>query len=100
MADFWTYPAKTEKMVISKEFLQKIGGPSVKTYLGSRNFDKGVVSFYLKEGDVIFKDLEISNRNVLGMTDLSVKVAPLSNRIALDSLLWTIAEASERAKKK
>ena len=34
------------------------------------------------------------------MTDLSVKVAPLSNRIALDNLLWSIAEAAERAKKK
>lgn len=100
MADFWTYPAKTEKMVISKEFLQKIGGPSVKPYLRSRNFDKGILSVYLKDGAIVFKELEISNKNILGMTDLSVKVAPLSNRIAVEDLLWTIAEAAERAKKK
>ena len=56
MADFWTYPAKTEKMVISKEFLQKIGGLSVKAYLGNRDFDKGVMSFYLKDGDLLFKE--------------------------------------------
>jgi len=34
------------------------------------------------------------------MTDLSIKVAPLNNRIALDNFLWTITEAAERAKKK
>jgi hypothetical protein len=58
------------------------------------------VGVYLQKGDLIFKELEISNKNFLGITDLSVKVAPLSNRIGLDHLLWTIVEAAERAKKK
>lgn len=100
MADFWSYRTKDEKTTISKEFLQKIGGSSLKTYLGDRNFNKGMMSIYLKDGYIIFKELEISNKNFLGVTDLSVKVAPLSNRIALDHLLWTVAEAAERAKKK
>jgi hypothetical protein len=100
MADFWTYSAEGEKTMISKEFLQKVGGPSLKAYLRNRNFDKGILTLYLKDGGLIFRDLEISNRNFLGMTDLSVKVAPMSNRIGLDHLLWTIAEAGERAKKK
>ena len=100
MADFWTYSTESEKTMISKEFLQKVGGPSLKASLRNRNFNKGILSLYLKDGHLIFKDLEISNRNFLGITDLSVKVAPLSNRIALDHLLWTIAEAAERAKKK
>jgi hypothetical protein len=100
LADFWTYRTSNEKTVISKEFLQKIGGSSLKGYLRNRQFDKGLLNFYLKDGDLIFKELEISNRNILGMTDLSVKVAPVSNRIALDDLLWTIAEAAERNKNK
>jgi hypothetical protein len=52
------------------------------------------------DGYLIFKELELSNRNFLGITDLSVKVAPLSNRITLDHLLWTITEAAARAKEK
>jgi hypothetical protein len=58
------------------------------------------MSLYLTDGYVIFKELEISNVNLLGVTDLSVKVVPLSNKIALDHLFWTITEAAERAKKK
>jgi hypothetical protein len=100
MADFWTYSIEGEKTMISKEFLQKVGGPSLKASLRNRNFNKGILGLYLKDGHLIFKDLEISNRNFLGITDLSVKVAPLSNRIALDHLLGTIAEAAERAKNK
>jgi hypothetical protein len=100
MADFWTYRTEDEQTIVSKEFLQKVGGPALKTYVGNRRFNKGIVGVYLQKGDLIFKELEISNKNFLGITDLSVKVAPLSNRIGLDHLLWTIVEAAERAKKK
>ncbi len=99
IADFWTYRTSSEKTKISKEFLRKIGGSSLKGYLRDRPFNKGILDLYLKDGDLIFKELEISNRNVLGITDLSLKVAPMSNRVGLDDLLWTIAEAAERAKK-
>ena len=100
MADFWTYAAPNEKTLISKEFLQKIGGPSVRSYLGNRNFDNGVLSLYLQNGDLIFKQLEISNRNFFGIKDLDVKVAPFNNRIAVDKFLWAITEAAQRAKEK
>jgi len=99
-ADFWTYSTNDEKTKISGTFLQKIGGPSLRTYLGDRRFDKGVLSLYLKDGFVIFKELEISNKNFFGITDLSLKVAPLNNRIAIDHLMWTITEAAARAKEK
>ncbi len=99
-ADFWTYRTRDEKTMISKTFLQKIGGTSMKAYLGDRPFDKGIMSLYLKNGYFIFEELEISNKNFLGITDLSVKVAPFNNRIALDHLLWTITEAAQRAKEK
>jgi hypothetical protein len=99
-ADFWTFSSNKEKTKISKEFLRKIGGPSLKTYLGDRHYDKGVVSVYLKDGYILFDELEISNRNFLGIKDLSIKVAPFNNRIAIDHLLWTITEAAQRAKNK
>jgi hypothetical protein len=100
MAEFWTYPTRNEKAMISKEFLNKIGGPSLKIYLRNRPFNKGIMALYLENGYLIFKELEISNKNFLGITDLSVKVAPFNNRIALDHLLWTITVAAERARKK
>ena len=100
MADFWSYAAPNEKTMISKEFLQKIGGPSVRAYLGNRSFDNGVLSLYLQNGDMIFKQMEISNRNFFGIKDLDVKVAPFNNRIAVDKFLWAITEAALRAKEK
>jgi len=99
-ADFWTYSTADEKTKISREFLHKMGGPSLKAYLGDRKFDKGIMNLYLQNGFVVFKQLEISNRNLLGMTDLSIKVAPLNNRIAIDHLMWSITEAAQRAQKK
>jgi len=99
-ADFWTYSAGTEETKISKDFLQKLGGVSLKAYLGDRKFDKGVMSLYLQNGFVTFEELEISNRNFLGITDLSVKVAPFNNRIAIDHLMSSITEAAQRAQKK
>jgi hypothetical protein len=98
--EFWVDPKAGEKMMISREFLQKVGGISAKLYLGDRRFNRGILEAYLKDGYVIFKELELSNRNLLGMTDLSVKVAPFNNRIDLDHLLWTITEAATRAKEK
>lgn len=98
-ADFWTYSAQGEKTRISKEFLEKIGGPQVRAYLGERRFSKGIMGLYIQNGFFIFRELEISNKNLLGITDLSVKVAPLNNRIAIDHLMWTITEAAQRAKK-
>lgn len=99
-AEFWAYSSGGEKTKISKEFLQKVGGTSLKTYLGDRSFNKGIMNLYLQNGFVIFRELEISNRNLLGMNDLSVKVAPFNNRIGIDHLMWTITEAAQRAKNK
>jgi len=99
-AECWSYSTADEKTRISKEFLKKIGGPSLKAYLGDRNFDEGFMALYLQKGFVVFNELEISNTNLIGMKDLSVKVAPFNNRIAIDHLMWTITEAAQRAKDK
>jgi hypothetical protein len=99
-ADFWAYSTGMEETKISREFLHRLGGASLKAYLGDRKFDKGVMSLYLQNGFVTFKELEISNRNFLGIKDLSVKVAPLNNRISIDHLMWSVTEAAQRAQKK
>ena len=44
------------------------------------------MSLYLQNGFIIFNELEISNKNLIGMRDLSIKVAPFNNRIAIDHL--------------
>ena len=99
-ADFWTYSTDREKTKISREFLQRIGGASLKAYLGDRRFDRGIMSLYLQNGFMTFEELEISNRNFFGVTDLSVKVAPFNNRISIDHLMWSVTEAAQRAQKK
>ena len=99
-ADFWTYGTKDEKTTISKEFLKEVGGASLKTYLGDRTYDKGIMGLYIKDGFIIFKELELSNKNLVGIKDLSVKVMPFNNKISIDHLMWTIIEAGHRAKKK
>ncbi len=72
----------------------------MKKYLGERPFDKGIISLYIENGYLIFRELEISHTNFVGITDLSVKVAPFNNRIALTHFMSTIAEAAERAKER
>lgn len=99
-ADFWTYSTEKEKTTISREFLQKVGGASLKIYLRDRAYDKGIMGLYIKDGFIIFKELEISNKNLVGIKDLSVKVVPFNNKISIDHLMWTIIEAGHRAKKK
>lgn len=97
-ADFWAYSTKDEKTKISKNFLNKIGGPSLKAYIGDRSFDKGIMRLYFMNGYIVFKELEISNKNFLGITDLSIKVAPFNNRISIDDLIWTITETAQRTR--
>lgn len=99
-ADFWTYITEDEKTTISKEFLKEVGGTSLKMYLTDRTYDRGILGLYIKDGFIIFKELEISNRNFVGVQDLSVKVVPLNNKISINHLMWTIVEAGHRAKKK
>ena len=39
-AEFWSYASRDEKPKISKEFLKKMGGPSLKAYLGTGTLTK------------------------------------------------------------
>ncbi|HEX2769709.1 MAG TPA: hypothetical protein VHN12_10540, partial [Geobacteraceae bacterium] len=98
--DFWARSDKNEKMLVSKEFLQKLAGKKLKGifFQNDRPYDRGEIGAYLEEGYLTFKTLDISHTNFLGVRDLSVSVAPVQNKISLDHLLTTIREAAARGK--
>jgi hypothetical protein len=96
----WTRSSENEKMLVSKEFLQKLAGKKLKGifFQNDRAFDRGEIGAYLEGGFLTFETLDISHTNFLGVRDLSVSVAPVQNKISLDHLLTTIREAAARGK--
>jgi hypothetical protein len=99
--DLWTRATRDEKMLVSKEFLQKLAGTKLKGifFRTDRPYDRGEITAYLQEGYLTFETLDISHTNFLGIKDLNVAVAPVQNRIALDHLFESIKQAAERGKK-
>jgi len=96
----WTRSSKNEKMLVSKEFLQKLAGKDIKGmfFQADRPFDRGEIGAYLEGGYLTFDTLAITLTNFLGIKDWSVSVAPVQNKINLDHLLTTIREAASRGK--
>ena len=100
LMEFWSRSADDEKMLISKEFLQKLSGKKLKGlfFKKDRPYDRGEIVAYLEEGFMSFRTLNISHTNMLGIRDLSVTVSPLQNKISLEHLLAAIREAASRGK--
>ncbi|WP_298433995.1 hypothetical protein [Geobacter sp.] len=98
--DLWARESGGEKMLLSKEFLQRLAGKKLRGFFfrDDRPYDTGEISAYLEKGYLTFTTLDISHTNFLGIRDLSVSVAPLQNRIALDHLFGAIREAAARGK--
>jgi hypothetical protein len=98
--EFWTRNSREEKMLVSKEFLQKLAGKKLKGmfFQNDRTYDRGEIAAYMEGGYLTFKTLDISHTNFLGIRDLSVSVAPVQNKIGLDHLLASIREAASRGK--
>ncbi|RNC72601.1 MAG: hypothetical protein ED859_01160 [Desulfuromonadales bacterium] len=98
--DLWARESDAERMLLSKEFLQRLAGKKLRGFFfrDDRPFDRGEVSAYLEEGYLTFTVLDFSHTNLLGVKDLSVSVAPVQNRIALDHLLGALKEAAARGK--
>ncbi|HTP67076.1 MAG TPA: hypothetical protein VMJ66_16920 [Geobacteraceae bacterium] len=96
----WARSSRDEKMLVSREFLQKLAGKNIRGmfFQTDRPFDRGDIEAYLEKGYLTFATLDIMHTNFLGMKDLSVSVAPVQNRIGLDHLLTTIREAASRGK--
>jgi len=98
--NLWTRSGKGEKMMVSKEFLQKLAGKKLRGFFfqNDRPYDNGEISAYLLNNYLTFEKLDISHTNFLGMKDLSVSVVAVQNRISLDHLLESIRNAAARGK--
>jgi hypothetical protein len=96
----WTRSGNGEKMLVSKEFLQKLAGKNLRGFMFSndRAYDTGEIIAYLRGGYLTFEKLDISHRTIFGVKDLSVSVVAVQNRIALDHLLESIRAAATRGK--
>lgn len=98
--DLWAREGSGERMLLSKEFLQRLAGRKLRGFFfrEDRPFDRGEMSAYLEEGYLTFTTLDISHTNLFGVRDLNVSVAPIQNRISLEHLAGAIKEAAARGK--
>ncbi|GFE59428.1 AsmA family protein [Geobacter sp. AOG2] len=98
--EFWARETSGEKMLVSKEFLQRLSGKKLSGFFFSsdRPYDHAGIKAVLEDGFLSFDSLGISHTNFFGVRDLSVSIAPSQNRIALDHLLNSIKEATVRGK--
>ncbi len=98
--DVWTRSAPVEKMLVSKEFLQKLAGKKLKGifFQNDRPYDNGEIRGNLENGYIVFDVLDISHTNIFGIRDLSVSVAPVQNKIEIVHLISSIKEAATRGK--
>jgi hypothetical protein len=98
--EFWSRETEDEKMLVSKEFLQKLSGKKLSSFFFSsdRAFDHAGIKASLEKGFLTFDSLDISNTNMFGVRDLSVTIATSQNRISIEHLLNSIREATERGK--
>ncbi|MFZ3207942.1 MAG: hypothetical protein WA140_03795, partial [Geobacteraceae bacterium] len=98
--DIWARSGPKEAMLVSKEFLQRLAGRKLKGifFRNDRPYDRAEISAYLGQGYINFDLLDISHTNLFGIRDLSVQVAPVQNRIAIEHLLTSIKTAAARGK--
>ncbi|HKZ17225.1 MAG TPA: hypothetical protein VJ161_07150 [Geobacteraceae bacterium] len=98
--DLWAHAGKGEKMLVSKEFLQRLAGKKLKGFFfrDDRPYDSGEIGAYLEDGYLTFNQLNLSHTNLIGMKDLNVSVAPVQNRIGLQHLFESIRQAAARGK--
>lgn len=96
--DLWAREGGGEKMLVSKEFLQRLAKQKLSGFFLGRDrpYDMAEIKGTLEGGDLTFNSLKILNTNVFGVRDLNVTIAPTQNRIALDHLLASIKEATAR----
>ena len=99
-AELWAREGAGEKMVVSKEFLQRLAKQKLSGFFFSsdRRYDAAEIKAMLVDGDLSFDTLKIINTNLFGVRDLNVTIAPGQNRIALNHLLESIKEAAVRGK--
>lgn len=98
--ELWTRSGSGEKMHVSKEFLQKLAGKKLQGFFfrNDRSYDQAEIKAVLKGGGLTFDTLDILHTTFPGIRDLSVSVAPSSNRITLERLFSAIKQAGASGK--
>ncbi len=98
--DLWATEAGGEKMLVSREFLQRLGGKKLSGIFFRKDipYDRAEISALLEQGYLTFDTLDIVHTNIFGVRDLKVSIAPSQNRIALDYLIESIRQASVSGK--
>jgi len=98
--DLWAHEAKGEKMRVSRDFLQRLGGKKLSGVFFRQDipYDRAEISALLEQGYISFDTLDIVHTNLFGVRDLNVSIAPSQNRIALDHLIESIKQASVSGK--
>jgi hypothetical protein len=96
--NFWAIDSEEPKR-IAKALLQKLGVKEKLLLRSSRKYDNAVISGYIKDGVITFRELNISNR-ILGIVqDLAIKVDEKRNSISVAHFLSVIRETAKRASK-
>lgn len=100
MTELWAGEAKGERMLVSREFLQKLANKKLGGFFFSddRPYDNAEISASLEKGYLEFYDFNLTHTNFFGVRDLSVTVAESRNRIALEHLFNSIKNAATRGK--
>ncbi len=98
--ELWTRSGSGEKMHVSREFLQKLAGRNLHGFFfrNDRSYDQAEIKAILKGGGLTFDTLDILHTTFPGIRDLSVSVAPSSNRITLERLFNAIKQAGASSK--
>ena len=98
--DLWAREGSQEKMLVSKEFLQRLAKQKLGGFFfrSDRSYDEAEINAIMQEGYLTFEALKILHTNFFGVRDLNVSIAPTQNRIALDHLLESIKQAATRGK--
>ncbi|GFO67255.1 hypothetical protein GMLC_08340 [Geomonas limicola] len=98
--ELWAREGKGEKMLVSKEFLQRLAKQKLSGFFfrSDRSYDEAEIKAIMEGGYLTFDSLKIVHTNFIGVKDLNVSIAPTQNRIALDHLLESIKQAASRGK--
>ena len=98
--ELWANEGEGEKMLVSREFLQRLGGKKLSGifFRSDIPYDRAEISALLEEGYLSFDTLDMVHTNMFGIRDLNVSIAPSQNRIALDYLIESIRQASTSGK--
>lgn len=98
--ELWAREGKGEKMLVSKEFLQRLAKQKLSGFFfrSDRSYDEAEIKAIMEGGYLSFDSLKILHTNFIGVKDLNVTIAPTQNRIALDHLLDSVKQAASRGK--